>query len=110
MGGTVLGAHRNYWSRVPAPGIDPDATSTTAADTNRPRATRTSPSATRHGTHIHAGRPAFLHDRLGPHRPHRVGQADKAVTDHDAHVPHPAVLDLGQHVQPVLGPLTAVAG
>ncbi len=48
---------------------------------------------------------ACLHDRLLPHRAHRIGQALEPVTDQHAHVPHAAVLDLGQHPQPVLGAL-----
>ena len=45
---------------------------------------------------------ASLHDRLLPDRADRVGQALQPVADHHAHVPHTAVLDLGQHPQPVL--------
>ena len=45
---------------------------------------------------------AGLHDRLLPHGAHRVGQALQPVADQHAHVPHAAVLDLGQDPQPVL--------
>lgn len=54
----------------------------------------------------HAG----LHDRLGPDRFHRLGQAFQPVTDEHEDVADAAVLDLGEDVQPVLGALAAVAG
>ena len=40
----------------------------------------------------------------------RVGQAFQAVADGDAHIGHAAVLQLGEHLQPKLGTLIAVAG
>jgi hypothetical protein len=49
---------------------------------------------------------AGLGDRGRPHRGDGVGQAGQAVADHDAHIGHTAVLDLGKHPQPVLGTLT----
>jgi hypothetical protein len=48
---------------------------------------------------------ACLHDGLLPHGIHHVRQALEPVAHQHAHVPHPAVLDLGQHPQPVLGAL-----
>lgn len=53
---------------------------------------------------------AGLHDGLRPDGVDRVGQALEAVADHDAGVGDAAVLQLGQHPQPVLGALGAVAG
>jgi len=53
---------------------------------------------------------ARLHDRARPDRPDRLGQALEAVADQHQHVGDAAVLQLGQHVQPVLGALTAVTG
>ena len=53
---------------------------------------------------------ACLGDRRRPGLRDRVGQAFQAVAHHDAHVTHTAVAYLGQHAQPVLGALTAVAG
>ncbi len=50
-----------------------------------------------------------LGDGLPPRGLDRVGQARQAVADHDAHVLGAAVLDLGQHLQPVLGALTTGA-
>lgn len=53
---------------------------------------------------------ACLDDRAVPHRIHRFGKALEAVADHHAHICGAAVLDLGQHRQPELGALAAVAG
>ena len=55
---------------------------------------------------------AGLHDRLRPDALDRVGQALEPVADQHAHVADAAVLDLGQHAQPVLGalPVAVLAG
>jgi hypothetical protein len=45
---------------------------------------------------------ACLHDGLRPHGRDCIRQALEAIADHDAAVGHAAVLDLGQHPQPVL--------
>ncbi len=50
-----------------------------------------------------------LHDCLGPHPVHRVGQPSQAVADHHAHIGGAPVLDLGQNVRPVLGARSALA-
>ena len=52
---------------------------------------------------------AGLDDRLRPDRADRVGQALQPVADDHAHVGDAAVLDLGQHRQPVLGAFAARA-
>jgi hypothetical protein len=46
---------------------------------------------------------------LGPHRGDRFRESLEAVADHDARVGQAAVLDLGEHVQPVLGAFAALA-
>jgi hypothetical protein len=51
-----------------------------------------------------------LDDRLGPHRGDRLGQAAQSVANQNAHTFGAPVLDLGQHVSPVLGVLAAFAG
>ena len=51
-----------------------------------------------------------LHHGELPHRGDRVRQALQAVADRDAHVCDAAVLQLGQHLQPELRALAAVAG
>src|SRR6478736_1834551 len=53
---------------------------------------------------------ACLHDRAGPHGVDRLRQPFEAVADHDAHIGSTAVLDLGEHREPELRPLSAVAG
>ena len=50
-----------------------------------------------------------LSDRLGPYRADGVGEAGEPVPDHDATIADAPVLDLGEHVMPVLGALAAVA-
>ncbi len=51
---------------------------------------------------------AGLHDRLRPDLTDRVGQALQPVADQHQHVLDTAVLQLGQHPQPVLGTLAAL--
>ena len=51
-----------------------------------------------------------LHERQRPRSLDRVGQALEPVADDDADILDAAVLDLGQHLQPELGALAAVAG
>ena len=53
---------------------------------------------------------ACLHDGLVPHRGDRVRQTLEAIAHHDAHVACATVLDLGEHRQPELRTLPAVAG
>ena len=50
-----------------------------------------------------------MDDGLGPYRVHCVGQAGEPVADGDAHVLGAPILDLGQHMRPVLGAFAAVA-
>jgi hypothetical protein len=51
-----------------------------------------------------------LDNRARPDGLHRVGQAFEPVADQHQHVVQAAVLQLGEHVQPVLRALAAVAG
>src|SRR3954466_227978 len=51
-----------------------------------------------------------LDNRPRPHRVDRIRQPFEAVAHHDAHIEGAAVLDLGQHRQPELRTLAAVAG
>gem|GEM_PF-3764028 len=53
---------------------------------------------------------ACLHRRQLPGRVDRVREALQPVADHDAHVLDPTVLDLGEHAEPELRTLTAIAG
>jgi hypothetical protein len=53
---------------------------------------------------------ARLHDRARPHGRDRVRQALQPVADEHEHIPHTAVAQLGEHVQPVLGTFAAVTG
>jgi hypothetical protein len=53
---------------------------------------------------------ARLDDCTDPHRADRLREAVQAVVNHDAHVGGAAVLDLGEHRQPELRTLAAVAG
>ena len=52
---------------------------------------------------------AGLHDRLPPHRVHRLGQPLEAVAHHHQDVVDAAVLELGEDLQPVLGAFPAVS-
>ena len=52
---------------------------------------------------------ACLHDRLLPNRVHGLGQPLQPVTHHHEHVLNATVLDLGEHLQPVLSALTTIA-
>ena len=52
----------------------------------------------------------MLHHRELPDRGDRVGQMLQPVTDGDTHILDTAVLQLRQHLQPELRPLTTVAG
>lgn len=49
-----------------------------------------------------------LHNRAWPHRRDRVGQASQPVADQHEHIRDATVLQLGEHVQPMLGALAAV--
>ena len=52
---------------------------------------------------------ALLHERVFPGRGDRLGQSLQPVTHGDQHILDAAVLQLGEHLQPEPGALTAVA-
>jgi hypothetical protein len=52
---------------------------------------------------------ARLHNRSGPDRLDRIGQALQPVTDQHQHIVQSAVLQVSEHLQPVLRALAAVA-